>query len=119
MAGAVDPYDSYAHDPNPKLRAAALALHGGRAPAADPSGWQAARAATHLGRHRMPFLVVHSARDQTVNVRTARRFAASLRAAGYPVDLDVRAGDSHVLRTAAVTATADAWVDAVLAGRIS
>jgi acetyl esterase/lipase len=118
MAGAVDPYDEYSHDPNPVLRVAALALMGGRTPTQAPALWHDARAVNHLGRHRMPFLLVHSTHDRIVNIRTAKRFRAQLQAHDYSVRIAIRPGRSHSLRSPQDIGVADSWMTDVLAGRV-
>jgi acetyl esterase/lipase len=115
MAGAVDPYAFYRTAPNPTLRTASLALLDGRTPRQAPAAWQAARAATHLGRHRMPFLLMQSRGDATVPVSASIDFDHALRAAGYPVRLVELPGRTHSLTTASDTAIVDRWMATVLA----
>ncbi|MCW2497658.1 alpha/beta hydrolase [Jatrophihabitans sp.] len=111
LAGAVDPYEEYLHDPNPKLRSAALILMDDKTPAQDPKTWQDARAVSHLGTYRPPFLILHSLHDATVNVETARRFYGELIAAHYKATLDIVPGDTHPPTSVAAMDDADDWMD--------
>jgi acetyl esterase/lipase len=110
LAGAVDPFYEYEHDPNPKLRSAALILMDNKTPAQTPQTWQQARAISHLGRYRPPFLILHSLHDATVNVETARKFYSELIAAHYKATLKIVPGDTHPPSTVAALDDADDWM---------
>jgi acetyl esterase/lipase len=119
LAGAVDPYQEYLHDPDPNLRKAAFELNDRTSPTKDPALWQDSSAAHYLGRYRMPFLLIHSVHDPIVSVASSRDFYAELKAAAYPATLDLVGGDAHPPTGNAVLATQDAWMASLVRASIA
>lgn len=117
LAGALDPLAAYTTPTNPRLGLASLALLGGHPPDAAPQLWQDARAAAHVGRHRVPFLIMHSRHDPTVSVTMSEDFAADLRAHGNDVSLHVLPGKAHGLGSANDLWLMNMWIDRILAER--
>jgi acetyl esterase/lipase len=60
-----------------------------------PELWMAASPITHVRPGHPPFLIVHGERDEVVSLAQATTFAATLRRAGVPVELQIVKGLGH------------------------
>ena len=90
----------------------------GAGPAADPTAWNEGNPMTWLAQrtaHPLRALLVHGAADDLVAPSFSRTFAASLEAAGHPVELRIIAGARHndTFKADVVAATVIAWIAAL------
>lgn len=74
----------------------------GRYPERDP--FDAISPITHLGRCTTPTLVAHGSADRKIPVEQARILHRGLQARGVPTELEILAGEGHVIESAAARA---------------